>query len=102
MYPGIHSRLQPCDRRGTLASPCSTLGARFIVRRARAAGARLLEAKLRVVLHVSRVVCVCVSLHFPCMHVREGSSSGCNGFLHIRNGHTKCNRYGALNSTEFS
>ena len=45
MYRGIHSR--PLHHR----------------RATRTAGARLAEAKLRVVLHVSRVVCVCVC---PC------------------------------------
>ena len=63
-------------RRGTLHRPISRIaqssrscatrqldGWCALHRRARAAGARLAEAKLRVVLHVSRVVCVCVC---PC------------------------------------
>ena len=49
---------------------------------------------------ISCRVCVCVCA--LSMHVLERSASGCNGFLHRRNGHIRCNRYGALNSTEFS
>ena len=66
--------LQPCATR-QLDGWCA------LQRRARAAGARLAEAKLRVVLHVSRVVCVCVCVPALSMHVHEGSASGGNGFF---------------------
>ena len=68
MYRGIHSRPRP------VLPVCATRqldGWCALHRRARAAGARLAEAKLiRVVLHVSRVVCVFVSVHFPCMSTK--------------------------------